>query len=163
MGGFKDFAGQRFGRLVALSPAAQDGRRRTMWHCACDCGGALRVRTDALTGGNTVSCGCGSRGRRRHGDSYCGGRRRPSPEYVSWRAMKNRMRPTHDSFKYYGGRGIKVCERWLRYENFLADMGRKPSPIHSIDRIDTDGHYEPGNCRWATPAEQTKNRRRSPG
>jgi hypothetical protein len=77
--------------------------------------------------------------------------------------MKNRMRPTHDSFKYYGGRGIKVCERWLRYENFLADMGRKPSPIHSIDRIDADGHYEPGNCRWATPAEQTKNRRRSPG
>ena len=74
--------------------------------------------------------------------------------------MKERCRnPKHNRFHRYGGRGIRVCDRWLdSYENFLADMGRKPSPTHSVDRIDNDGHYEPGNCRWATDAEQRANR-----
>lgn len=83
-----------------------------------------------------------------------------TPEYNTWRHMKFRcLDQTPETFKYYGERGIHVCDRWMKYENFLTDMGRRPSPSHSIDRINNDGNYEPGNCRWATKAEQVANRR----
>jgi hypothetical protein len=86
-----------------------------------------------------------------------------TPTYVSWRAMRSRCRtPSNASYPTYGGRGITVCERWLKFENFLADMGKRPSLDHSIDRIDPDGNYEPGNCRWLTRAEQNA-RRKDPG
>jgi len=85
-----------------------------------------------------------------------------SAEYHSWSGMKQRCKDKNkDGYKYYGGRGITVCGRWRdSFVNFLADMGRKPSPKHSIDRIDGDGNYEPGNCRWATPKEQFLNRKK---
>jgi hypothetical protein len=93
----------------------------------------------------------------RHGHSARG---KQTGEYRSWRGMIERCeRPEHIGFKYYGARGIKVCERWHDFSLFLADMGAKPSARHTVDRIESDGDYEPGNCRWATPAEQRMNQR----
>ncbi|HUB09426.1 MAG TPA: hypothetical protein VMB50_20650 [Myxococcales bacterium] len=92
-----------------------------------------------------------------HGEAAHGHR---TPEWCAWREMRYRCQtPTARAYPQYGGRGIKVCERWQVFENFLADMGRRPSPRHSLDRIDNDGNYEPGNCRWATSLEQNRNRR----
>jgi hypothetical protein len=83
-----------------------------------------------------------------------------SPEFKVWRAMKRRCDdPKFNVYPNYGGRGISICERWRDFNNFLADMGEKPTPDHSIDRIDNDGDYEPGNCRWATRSAQNLNQR----
>ncbi len=95
----------------------------------------------------------------RHGEA--GGKTSPrTAEYKAWAEMRKRvMNPSSKRYEAYGGRGITICARWELYENFLADMGRKPSPRHSLDRIDNDGSYEPNNCRWATRSQQMKNRR----
>lgn len=96
-----------------------------------------------------------------HGETkHINGKRVATPEYRAWQSLKNRCtNPNARDYPYYGGRGIKVCQRWLNsFENFLADMGRRPTPQHSLDRIDPDGDYEPSNCRWATKQEQARNR-----
>lgn len=146
-----DVTGQRFGRLVVLEFAdSQHGHRR--WRCRCDCGKTKVIELQALRGGRTKSCGClAAEGR----PAIHGHARRKSGAYRSWIAMRKRCASTSS---YYGGRGIKVCKQWDRFENFLDDMGERPKDM-TLDRIDPFGDYEPSNCRWATRAQQQRNKR----
>lgn len=162
---FKDMTGQRFERLTAVSVSKRVGKR-LFWLCQCDCGNTKEVSSAHLRSGNVRSCGClaGERTRERstkHGQSGSGNRKLRSLEYKTWAAMKSRCYyPKNISYRNYGGRGIKVCDRWRdSFEAFLEDMGKRPSTRHTLDRIDSNGHYEPSNCRWATYTEQLRNRK----
>lgn len=156
-----DLTSMKFHRLTVLERAAQEEKGPVKWLCRCDCGAELVTTSHEITRGRTKSCGCYRSDQfvkmnTKHG-MY------KSPEYNSWDAMIQRCRnPLGKKYHHYGGRGITVCERWLNsFDDFYADMGPKPTPKHSIDRIDNDGNYEPGNCRWATQSEQNFNTRRS--
>jgi hypothetical protein len=152
-----DLTGQRFGRLVVIEQAETNGSK-LRWRCQCDCGKIHCVEGTSLRKGGTQSCGCLAREltaarARKHGKSN-------TRLYWVWAAMLDRCNnPKCPAFKNYGGRGIKVCARWLKFENFLTDMGERPSPQHTVDRIYNDGNYEPGNCTWRTRAEQSRNMR----
>ncbi len=149
-----DMTGRRFGHLLVREYAGRSatnpgGQPRTRWRCLCDCGQESVVTASALRRGQTKSCGCGERAaaqaacerRVTHGESRKG---RMTPEMHAWRAMQQRCyQPSHNRHKHYAARGTVVCERWLNsFAAFLADMGRRPSPNHSIDRIDNSGNYE---------------------
>lgn len=149
--------GQKFGRLTVLSFAGVRNGRAQLVHCHCDCGTPTVVAAASLNAGKTRSCGCARReacslSNRKHGLTH-------SPEYTSWRSAKQRCEnPSDKDHHRYGARGIRMCERWLTFELFLADMGPRP-PGTSIERLENSKGYEPGNCVWATPTEQSRNRR----
>lgn len=157
-----DLVGQRFGRLTVVGRADNDLHGHVRWDCLCDCGNTSTVLASNLKR-TTQSCGCLARELRpvnaarqftKHGMYQ-------SPEYRAWQNMRERCNnPNHPQFKDWGGRGISVCDRWMdSFEAFYADVGPRPGHRLSLDRIDNDGNYEPGNVRWATHSQQMKNRR----
>lgn len=149
--------GERFGSWVVKSVARPNGRL-TAW-CMCDCGNERSVTAYALRSGTSKSCGChrsgDENGNYRHGMAG-------TPEYNCWQAMKARCHnPEASNYAWYGALGVDVCERWREsFVAFLDDMGPKPSPVHTVDRINPFKGYSPENCRWATRKEQMQNLRR---
>jgi hypothetical protein len=170
MGRFQDLTGKRFGRLRVLHRAPEPDRHGNIrWECVCDCGMSRTVHGCSLRAGQTKSCGCLLRSvarmllteRTRHGVARRGNSR--PPEYTAWQSMKERCsNPNRADFRNYGGRGIRVCEAWTGrdgFRRFLEHVGPRPDTSHSLDRINPNGHYEPGNVRWASSHVQSKNRR----
>lgn len=160
---FIELTGKRFGRWAVLAQRkrlAQSTNSR--WLCKCDCGTRKIVYGPQLTGGGSKSCGCfrAEEAAKRAlihghttGNNY-------SKEWSSWHSMRQRcLNPRHPSYRYYGGRGITICARWSNFEKFLADIGNRPSPSHSLDRINNNGNYTPKNCKWSDKKEQGRNRR----
>lgn len=148
-----DLDGQRFGRLVVLERMPNKTIGNTIWKCRCDCGNESIVQGGNLRGGKVQSCGCLQREAvTKHGMEA-------TPTYNAWASMKSRCNnPQNKFYQDYGGRGIKYCPQWEKFEQFLADVGEKPEGLW-LERVDNNLGYEPSNCKWATPTEQRRNTR----
>lgn len=151
--------GQRFGRLVLEYEADRSLSNKRRWMCLCDCGARRVFGQSNLVSGNTSSCGClrseiASSRLKTHGFGK-------TAEYSIWKGIKNRcLNPSTQGYRKYGARGITICDQWRdSFVEFLDHIGPRPSPFHSVDRIDNNRGYEPGNVRWATMVEQNRNRR----
>jgi len=160
-----DLTGQQFGQLTAQHIFGRTSGRKVIWECVCSCGSTARVSTSDLRSGHTTSCGCTkaariSAARTSHGDSRSSKPR--AVEYVVWCQIKGRCTNSKlPGYKHYGARGITLCARWMQYENFLADMGRRPSPKHTVERKNGKLGYSPDNCVWATRDVQNNNTSRN--
>lgn len=154
---------KRFGRWHVVKfgefRPENSGRQRPFWECRCDCGKMRFVSGNSLMRGVSQSCGCVQQRVRSHG--FCqGGHAGTNPTYKIWSGMRARCQcPTNKAYRYYGARGIMVCERWQNFENFYSDMGERP-PGLTIERMDNNKGYFPDNCKWATMDEQYKNKRK---
>jgi hypothetical protein len=157
----KDMTGQRFGRLTVLSYVGSDRNKQgSLWLCLCDCGVEKVVRGGALRSGDTTSCSCLGRERLVTNRTKHGMHRHPA--YMSWENMIQRCtNPKIPRWKDYGGRGIGVCDRWRDFAAFWSDLGATWEQGLSLDRIDVNGNYEPGNVRWASDHQQARNMRRN--
>ena len=150
----KDLTGKIFGRWKVINFSHTNERHQAYWQCICDCGNAKAVKAASLVGGVSVSCGC------YHKDRVTIHGMTKTITFKSWESMKQRCtNPNSPDYHKYGGRGIKVCDRWLNsFDSFLEDMGERPK-ARTLDRIDNEGNYEKSNCRWATTKDQLLNRR----
>jgi len=161
MGKLIDETKKKYGRLRVIC-RVEHASRQAMWKCKCKCGNEVIVVGQSLREGLTQSCGCWHKellGKRstKHGGTG-------TPEHDIWNGIKKRCyNPNVEYYDRYGGRGVRMCKRWREsFKNFLADVGPRPSPKHSLDRFpDNNGDYEPGNVRWATQSEQMLNTRRT--
>lgn len=160
MSKFKNRIGHKYGALTVIKFAGFNPRNQADWLCRCDCGKEKIVFSGNLNNGHTTSCGC-LKGLWKHGENQNSHR---TVEYNTWASMIQRCE-NKNSVEYhnYGGRGISVCDKWRSsFSSFLADVGRRPSKKHSLDRWpDKNGNYEPGNVRWATAIEQGSNSRKN--
>lgn len=161
-----DLTGRRFGRLIVQHRSDRKDHGRSFWACTCECSASVEVSQSDLLAGKSQSCGClrvDARSRYSEGHLIDRGVRH---EYDAWKSIRARTTDhTHEAFARYGGRGIRMCPRWLDGENgkppfecFLEDVSKPPRKGHSLDRIHNDGHYEPGNVRWTTSKRQSLNR-----
>lgn len=162
---FIDLTGKRFGRLTVIEQVGKANNHGVLWRCKCDCGNEKNVRSNYLRSGGTTSCGCyrleqkkeqfkrSAEWKTTHGMSN-------TPLYRQWRAMKNRCyNKKQNMYPRYGGRGIKVCEEWQKFEPFMEWALAHGYKEHlALDRIDGDGDYSPDNCRWVTQAENNRNK-----
>lgn len=155
---FNNLINKKFGRLTVLEKTNERKNKKVIWLCKCTCGNVKTVRSTDLVSGNIVSCGCLQKELLKNGLSKKHGMSK-TPTYETWFCMKNRCNNPKDArYKDYGGRGIKVCKKWYKFENFYEDMGVRPKN-KTIDRINNNRGYEPSNCKWSTRAEQSNNMR----
>jgi hypothetical protein len=153
---FRDLTNEKFGRLTVLQHVGKNGTTRHHFLCRCDCGKQRIVDGNSLRNRRTFSCGCWAKEKKTKHGGYIG--RKPSPELHTYYTAKDRCNnPRCKDYRNYGGRGIEF--RFASFLEFLAEVGERPSPQHSLDRINNDGHYEPGNVRWVLIVTQARNKR----